>query len=147
MIALLSYNSLTVEVSFLLIDFNSKVNNKIYEGIKLVNWSNETADIISEGTSITSGGLLALFYFFCFLAKCVLTSLVQVAKLLSDTSVLQLYPTLFVLATEILDMLGDMVWERIRQKAEYTEDGTLVDLPGIALTFTSTTASPWPTGT
>lgn len=29
-----------------------------------------------------------------------------------------------------------MVWERIRQKAEYTEDGTLVHLPGIALTFT-----------
>ncbi|KAH0710954.1 hypothetical protein KY284_012381 [Solanum tuberosum] len=55
---------------------------------------------------------------------------IKVAKLLSDTSVLQLYPTLFVLATEILDMLGDMVWERIRQKAEYTEDGTLVHLPG-----------------
>ncbi|KAL3352555.1 hypothetical protein AABB24_020514 [Solanum stoloniferum] len=54
---------------------------------------------------------------------------IKVAKLLSDTSVLQLYPTLFVLATEILDMLGDMVWERIRQKAEYTEDGTLVHLP------------------
>nr|XP_009769519.1 PREDICTED: UPF0505 protein C16orf62 homolog isoform X7 [Nicotiana sylvestris] len=55
---------------------------------------------------------------------------IKVAKLLSDTSVLQFYPTLFVLATEILDMLGDMVWERIRQKAEYTEDGTLVHLPG-----------------
>ncbi|XP_049398017.1 uncharacterized protein LOC125862077 isoform X2 [Solanum stenotomum] len=55
---------------------------------------------------------------------------IKVAKLLSDTSVLQLYPTLFVLATEILDMLGDMVWERIKQKAEYTEDGTLVHLPG-----------------
>ncbi|XP_019262370.1 PREDICTED: UPF0505 protein C16orf62 isoform X2 [Nicotiana attenuata] len=54
---------------------------------------------------------------------------IKVAKLLSDTSVLQFYPTLFVLATEILDMLGDMVWERIRQKAEYTEDGTLVHLP------------------
>ncbi|XP_049350049.1 uncharacterized protein LOC125814625 isoform X1 [Solanum verrucosum] len=58
-----------------------------------------------------------------------MNSSVKVAKLLSDTSVLQLYPTLFVLATEILDMLGDMVWERIRQKAEYTEDGTLVHLP------------------
>ncbi|TMW98135.1 hypothetical protein EJD97_004445 [Solanum chilense] len=54
---------------------------------------------------------------------------IKVAKLLSDTSVLQFYPTLFVLATEILDMLGDMVWERIRQKAEYTEYGTLVHLP------------------
>ncbi|KAK4373916.1 hypothetical protein RND71_004593 [Anisodus tanguticus] len=54
---------------------------------------------------------------------------IKVAKLLADTSVLQLYPTLFVLATEILDMLGDMVWERITQKAQYTEDGTLVHLP------------------
>ncbi|KAK4343998.1 hypothetical protein RND71_037092 [Anisodus tanguticus] len=34
---------------------------------------------------------------------------IKVAKLLSDTSVLQLYPTLFVIATEILDMLGDMI--------------------------------------
>ncbi|KAJ8527668.1 hypothetical protein K7X08_015119 [Anisodus acutangulus] len=54
---------------------------------------------------------------------------IKVAKLLSDTSVLQLYPTLFVIATEILDMLGDMVWERITQKAQYTEDGTLAHLP------------------
>ncbi|KAB5519878.1 hypothetical protein DKX38_024197 [Salix brachista] len=33
---------------------------------------------------------------------------IQVAKLLMDTSVLQFYPTLFVLATDVLDMLGDM---------------------------------------
>lgn len=41
-----------------------------------------------------------------------------------DTSVLQFYPTLFVLATEVMDMLGDMVWERIKKKAEFAEDGT-----------------------
>ncbi|KAJ6301897.1 hypothetical protein OIU77_016078 [Salix suchowensis] len=55
---------------------------------------------------------------------------IQVAKLLMDTSVLQFYPTLFVLATDVLDMLGDMVWKRIQQKAEFSEDGTfLCSLP------------------
>ncbi|KAH7544413.1 hypothetical protein JRO89_XS15G0163600 [Xanthoceras sorbifolium] len=49
---------------------------------------------------------------------------IKVAKLLMDTSVLQFYPTLFVLATEVLDMLGDMVWERIKLRAELAEDGT-----------------------
>ncbi|KAM7251968.1 hypothetical protein ACFE04_023851 [Oxalis oulophora] len=49
---------------------------------------------------------------------------IKVARLLMDTSVLQFYPTLFVLATDVLDMLGDMVWERIKQRAEFDEDGT-----------------------
>ncbi|XP_024158297.1 VPS35 endosomal protein-sorting factor-like isoform X1 [Rosa chinensis] len=49
---------------------------------------------------------------------------IKVAKLLMDTSILQCYPTLFVLATDIMDMLGDMVWERIKLKAELAEDGT-----------------------
>lgn len=48
----------------------------------------------------------------------------QVARLLMDTSVRQFYPTLFVLATDVMDMLGDMVWERIKQKAEFTVDGS-----------------------
>lgn len=48
----------------------------------------------------------------------------QVARLLMDTSVLQFYPTLFVLAAEIMDMLGNLVWERIKQKAEFGEDGS-----------------------
>jgi hypothetical protein len=50
--------------------------------------------------------------------------LLQVAKLLMDTSILQCYPTLFAHATDIMDMLGDMVWERIKLKAELAEDGT-----------------------
>nr|XP_043622248.1 VPS35 endosomal protein sorting factor-like isoform X2 [Erigeron canadensis] len=50
----------------------------------------------------------------------------KVARLLMDTSVAQFYPTLFVLATDILDMLGDMVWERIREKAEFADDGTKI---------------------
>ncbi|GKV38764.1 hypothetical protein SLEP1_g46642 [Rubroshorea leprosula] len=54
---------------------------------------------------------------------------IKVAKLLLDTSVSNFYPTLFVLATDILDMVGDMVWERIEQKAEFAEDGTRHSLP------------------
>ncbi|KAL6199402.1 hypothetical protein ACLB2K_029186 [Fragaria x ananassa] len=48
---------------------------------------------------------------------------IRVAKLLMDTSILQCYPTLFALATDIMDMLGDMVWERIKLKADLAEDG------------------------
>lgn len=50
-----------------------------------------------------------------------------------DTSILQFYPTLFVLAMDIMDMLGDMVWERIMWKAEFAENGTrLCSLPGLS---------------
>ncbi|KAL3636973.1 hypothetical protein CASFOL_019272 [Castilleja foliolosa] len=48
---------------------------------------------------------------------------IKVARLLMDTSVIQFYPTLFVLTTDIMDMLGDLVWDRIKQKAEVTEEG------------------------
>ncbi|XVF77393.1 hypothetical protein PTKIN_Ptkin14bG0039400 [Pterospermum kingtungense] len=51
---------------------------------------------------------------------------IKVARLLMDTSVSNFYPTLFVLSTDVLDMLGDMVWERIRQKAEFAEDGSKI---------------------
>ncbi|KAL3622281.1 hypothetical protein CASFOL_033692 [Castilleja foliolosa] len=47
----------------------------------------------------------------------------RVARLLMDTSVIQFYPTLFVLTTDIMDMLGDLVWDRIKKKAEITEEG------------------------
>lgn len=50
---------------------------------------------------------------------------IKVARLLMDTSVLQFYPTVFVLATDIMDMLGDMVWERIKRRAEFSEHGTI----------------------
>lgn len=50
-----------------------------------------------------------------------------------DTSVLQFYPTLFIQATDILDMLGDLVWNRIKQKAEITEEGGYIcSLPGLS---------------
>lgn len=55
-----------------------------------------------------------------------------------DTSVLQFYPMLFALATDIMDMLGDMVFERIKCKAEVSEDGTRICyLPGLHLTIDS----------
>lgn len=40
-----------------------------------------------------------------------------------DSSAIQFYPTLFVLATDVMDMLGDLVWNRIKQKADITEGG------------------------
>ncbi|KAL0443353.1 UNVERIFIED_CONTAM: VPS35 endosomal protein sorting factor-like [Sesamum latifolium] len=55
---------------------------------------------------------------------------IKVARLLMDASVIQFYPTLFVLATDIMDMLGDLVWARIKQKAEITEErGFICSLP------------------
>uniref|UniRef100_A0A1J3EHV4 UPF0505 protein C16orf62 n=1 Tax=Noccaea caerulescens TaxID=107243 RepID=A0A1J3EHV4_NOCCA len=51
---------------------------------------------------------------------------IKVTKLLMDTTVLQFYPTVFVIVTDMLDMLGDMVWERIKEKAEHDVDGTVI---------------------
>ncbi|CAL9218434.1 unnamed protein product [Arabidopsis halleri] len=51
---------------------------------------------------------------------------IKVTKLLMDTTVLQFYPTVFVIVTDMLDMLGDMVWERIKQKSELDVDGTVI---------------------
>jgi hypothetical protein len=48
---------------------------------------------------------------------------IKVARLLTDTLASQFYPTLFVLATDVMDMLGDLVWERVRLKAEFDENG------------------------
>lgn len=46
---------------------------------------------------------------------------IQCSKLLADTSVLQFYPSQFVLVTDILDNFGQLVYERLRTKAEYFE--------------------------
>ncbi|KAG6407518.1 hypothetical protein SASPL_130510 [Salvia splendens] len=46
---------------------------------------------------------------------------VPAVRSLMDSSAIQIYPTLFVLATDIMDMLGDLVWNRIKEKAEITE--------------------------
>jgi hypothetical protein len=51
---------------------------------------------------------------------------IKVARLLSDTSVPQFYPTLFVLVTEVMDTVGRLVYDRIHTKAEKEDDGTPV---------------------
>lgn len=43
----------------------------------------------------------------------------QCAKLLVDTSVMAFYPSKFVLITDILDIFGKLVYERLKVKAEY----------------------------
>ncbi|XP_057787699.1 uncharacterized protein LOC131004943 isoform X3 [Salvia miltiorrhiza] len=47
---------------------------------------------------------------------------IKAVRFLMDSSAVQIYPTLFVLATDIMDMLGDLVWNRIKQKAGITEE-------------------------
>ncbi|ALC47849.1 CG8202 [Drosophila busckii] len=42
---------------------------------------------------------------------------IQCAKMLSDASVLQFYPSQYVLITDILDVFGKLVYERLRSKA------------------------------
>uniref|UniRef100_A0A1B0GED4 VPS35 endosomal protein sorting factor-like n=1 Tax=Glossina morsitans morsitans TaxID=37546 RepID=A0A1B0GED4_GLOMM len=42
---------------------------------------------------------------------------IQCSKILSDTSVLSFYPSQFVLITDILDIFGKLVYERLKQKA------------------------------
>lgn len=46
---------------------------------------------------------------------------IQCAKMLADTSVLQFYPSQFVLITDILDIFGKLVYERLRSKADFVE--------------------------
>lgn len=43
---------------------------------------------------------------------------IQCSKLLSDTSVLQFYPSKFVLITDILDIFGGLVYDRLKSKSE-----------------------------
>jgi hypothetical protein len=48
---------------------------------------------------------------------------IQCAKMASDISVLKFYPSKFVLATEILDTFGRLVYERISKRSLETADG------------------------
>lgn len=45
--------------------------------------------------------------------------LFQYAKLLVDTSVMAVYPCKFILITDILDIFGKLVYDRLKVKAEY----------------------------
>jgi len=50
-----------------------------------------------------------------------------------DTSVPQFYPTLFVLVTDVMDTVGNLVWIRIKKKAETDDAGnSIAILPGAA---------------
>lgn len=49
---------------------------------------------------------------------------IQCSKLLVDTSVIQFYPSKFVLITDILDIFGKLVYDRLRTKAEYFVPGS-----------------------
>lgn len=49
---------------------------------------------------------------------------IQCSKLLGDTSVLQFYPSKFVLITDILDNFGRLVFERIRDKSSTVTSGS-----------------------
>lgn len=49
---------------------------------------------------------------------------IQCSKLLVDTSVIQFYPSKFVLVTDILDIFGKLVYDRLRTKAEYIVPGS-----------------------
>jgi len=48
---------------------------------------------------------------------------IQCSKLLADTSVIQFYPSKFVLITDILDNFGSLVFDRIRRKSTYLPPG------------------------
>ncbi|XP_077526867.1 VPS35 endosomal protein-sorting factor-like [Haemaphysalis longicornis] len=54
---------------------------------------------------------------------------IQCSKLLVDTSVVQFYPSKFVLITDILDNFGQLVYQRIHSKAEYLKPGSKVAVP------------------
>ena len=56
---------------------------------------------------------------------------IQLAKLLADTTVPLFYPSIFVLVTEVLDKFGDMVFNRLRIKADDAlKEGTYKPMQG-----------------
>ncbi|KAK4884963.1 hypothetical protein RN001_001234 [Aquatica leii] len=51
---------------------------------------------------------------------------IQCAKVLADSDVLRFYPSKFVLITDILDIFGHLVYERLRTKADYYKPGSKI---------------------
>lgn len=45
---------------------------------------------------------------------------IQCAKVLADTKVIKFYPSKFVIITEILDLFGRLVFERLRNRCKET---------------------------
>lgn len=60
-----------------------------------------------------------------------------------DTSVPQFYPTLFVLVTDVMDTVGNLVWDRIKRKSEADESDELVSLLPGELTETTFRSAMW----
>eukprot|EP00731_Ephydatia_muelleri_P028472 Em0020g116a len=54
---------------------------------------------------------------------------IQCSKLLADISVIQFYPSKFVLITDILDKFGKCVFDRIKEKSCYVPSGTTKSIP------------------
>uniref|UniRef100_T1GWA6 Uncharacterized protein n=1 Tax=Megaselia scalaris TaxID=36166 RepID=T1GWA6_MEGSC len=52
---------------------------------------------------------------------------IQCSKMLADTSVLQFYPSAFVLITDILDIFSKLVYERLKTKNSEVHDKTSAD--------------------
>ncbi|GBG89861.1 hypothetical protein CBR_g49709 [Chara braunii] len=70
-----------------------------------------------------------------------LKAAVKVARLLSDTSVPQFYPTLFVLVTDIMDTVGELVWNRIKARCERDDNSDRILCP-LPAKFTSDDVRP-----
>ncbi|XP_034937988.1 VPS35 endosomal protein sorting factor-like isoform X2 [Chelonus insularis] len=51
---------------------------------------------------------------------------IQCAKLLVDTSGMAFYPSKFVLITDILDIFGKLVYDRLKMKADYYKPGSKI---------------------
>lgn len=51
------------------------------------------------------------------------------SKLLTDTTVIQFYPSKFVLITDTLDSFGHLVYERIKTKSTYIAPGSAKPQP------------------
>lgn len=55
---------------------------------------------------------------------------IRCAKVLGDTSVIQFYPSKFVLVSEILDAFGNLVFERIKERGSVEDaQGRMKTLP------------------
>lgn len=60
---------------------------------------------------------------------------IQNAKLLADATVLQFYPSMFVLVTDLLDNFGKLVFDRIKERGAGTDPKTGAQLPPLGNRF------------
>eukprot|EP01050_Picozoa_sp_SAG11_P020033 SAG11_NODE_3300_length_2539_cov_0.963934_2_plen_219_part_00 len=60
---------------------------------------------------------------------------IQNAKLLADATVLQFYPSMFVLVTDLLDNFGKLVFDRIKERGAGVDPKTGAQLPPLGKRF------------